>query len=112
MRCSPAVRPLALTAAHACMHACMHHTRSQALTAAQSGAAVLNHCEVVSLLTSGTPGEAGYRITGARLKARPSINRRQLRPALVRPPVGGWAKRLQPAATCFFVFLGLGRSGE
>jgi hypothetical protein len=51
--------------------ACMHHTRSQALTAAQSGAAVLNHCEVVSLLTSGTPGEAGYRITGARLKARP-----------------------------------------
>ena len=67
----------------------MHHTRSQALTAAQSGAAVLNHCEVVSLLKSGTPGEAGYRITGARLKARPSINRRQLRPALVPPPVGG-----------------------
>ena len=36
-----------------------------ALTAGQNGATVVNHCAVESLVTDGTPGEAGYTVNGA-----------------------------------------------
>eukprot|EP00281_Chroomonas_sp_CCMP1168_P022007 CAMPEP_0206230000 /NCGR_PEP_ID=MMETSP0047_2-20121206/10005_1 /ASSEMBLY_ACC=CAM_ASM_000192 /TAXON_ID=195065 /ORGANISM="Chroomonas mesostigmatica_cf, Strain CCMP1168" /LENGTH=694 /DNA_ID=CAMNT_0053653353 /DNA_START=30 /DNA_END=2114 /DNA_ORIENTATION=+ len=43
---------------------CMHII----LTAAESGAACLNHAEVIELLSEGKPGEAGYCITGAAVR--------------------------------------------
>ena len=36
-----------------------------ALTAAQKGATVVNHCEVETLTTNGVAGESGYAVTGA-----------------------------------------------
>mmetsp|Transcript_85668 Transcript_85668/g.228414 ORF Transcript_85668/g.228414 Transcript_85668/m.228414 type:complete len:663 (-) Transcript_85668:20-2008(-) len=41
---------------------------SIALTAAQSGATVVNHTEVLNLLTTGTLGSDDYKVVGARVK--------------------------------------------